>query len=79
MQAFWELSSCRAFGMSLGPIPWTAIVEYAERKGLDSSMIPVFEVVMRELDECYLTDLREQQRQRESQSERRLNKERKRG
>jgi len=77
MRAFWELSSCRAFGMSIGPIPWTAVVEYAERKGLDSTMILVFEVVMRELDEAYLTDLRENQRQREAKVNR--NREKARG
>jgi len=81
MQAFWELCSCRTFGMSIGPIPWTAIIEYGERKGLDSTMILVFEVVMRELDEVYLSDLREQQEKKRQQSVRdtRRKKERVRG
>jgi len=29
--AFNELSSCRQIGMSMGPIPWTAMSEYADR------------------------------------------------
>lgn len=28
--AFQALNSCRSIGMSLGPIPWTAIVKYGE-------------------------------------------------
>lgn len=52
--AFWELSSCRDFGYSIGPIPWTAIISYAREVGLDSSMRPVFSAVIRELDEAYL-------------------------
>lgn len=56
--AFWELSTCRAFGMSLGPIPWNYIVQYADRRGLDDRMSRVFEYVIRELDEVYLRDLK---------------------
>ena len=29
IDAFYELNSCRNYGMGLGPIPFTAIVEYA--------------------------------------------------
>lgn len=32
--AFWELNSCRQAGMTLGPIPWTAIDRWAESEGL---------------------------------------------
>lgn len=63
IRAFWELSSCRDFGSFVGPIPWDKIVMYGERKGLDSAMIEVLEFVIRELDEVYLKDLRELQRQ----------------
>jgi hypothetical protein len=57
LRAFWELSSCRQFGFSVGPIPWHIIVEYGDRKGLDRGMMEVFEYVIRELDEVYLKDL----------------------
>jgi hypothetical protein len=66
IRAFWELSSCRDFGQFLGPIPWDKIILYGERKGLDEAMIGVLEVVIRELDEVYLRDLREQRRQAEA-------------
>jgi hypothetical protein len=62
IRAFWELSSCRQFGQFVGPIPWDKIVAYGERKRLDSAMIDVLEVVIRELDEVYLSDLRENRR-----------------
>ena len=62
IRAFWELSSCRQFGQFVGPVPWDKIVAYAERKQLDSAMVEVLEVVIRELDEVYLSDLRENRR-----------------
>lgn len=68
--AFWELSSCRDFGQFVGPIPWDKIVMYGERKGLDAVMIDVLEVVIRELDEVYLHDLREQRRKEQDQNSR---------
>ena len=70
IRAFWELSSCRDFGQFIGPIPWDKIVLYGERKGLDSDMINVLEVVIRELDEVYLRDLREQRRSEQERSAR---------
>jgi hypothetical protein len=64
MRAFSELSSERYFGQAIGPIPWSKIVFYGERRGLDDSMMRVFETVIRELDEAYLSHLREKQNQR---------------
>lgn len=32
--AYFELATCRPVGMGLGPIPWTAIHEYAEANGV---------------------------------------------
>lgn len=43
---------------------------YGERKGLDAVMIDVLEVVIRELDEVYLHDLREQRRKEQDQNSR---------
>ena len=79
LAAFWELSSCRDFGQFIGPIPWDKIVLYGERKGLDSDMITVLEVVIRELDEVYLSDLREQRRAEQDRSARNSRKQRSRG
>lgn len=54
-RAFWELSSCRQFGWSVGPIPWRDMVLYAEYAGLDSENTQLFATVLRELDEVYLS------------------------
>ncbi len=66
IRAFWELSTCRQFGQSFGPIPWHRILQYGLHKRLDRGMIDVLEVVVRELDEEYLRWLRDnQKRQRD--------------
>lgn len=53
--AFFELSSCREFGMAVGPIPWTAIVEYAERMGAcDEFGLEAFCRYIRDMDVAYL-------------------------
>ena len=52
--AFWELSTERAFGMSLGPIPWSVIVEYGMVHGLDDDVLAVFVQVIRQMDGAYL-------------------------
>lgn len=54
LNAFYELSTCRQIGMSLGPIPWTAIIEFAEFSGLDSEILPVFVLSIRAMDAVYL-------------------------
>ena len=59
MTAFWELSSTRTFGMGIGPIPWNMMILYGSRKGLDDGMMDLFVQVIRELDEAYLKDQRE--------------------
>ena len=62
--AFWELSSCRNFsGMGIGPIPWHHVLEYGRWKQLDPGMLVLFIQVIRELDEVYLKDLNDKQRQ----------------
>lgn len=60
IRAFFALSTCRAVGMGAGPIPWTAITEYADRLGLSWAMRRLFEDVMASLDETYM-DWMEQQ------------------
>jgi hypothetical protein len=64
MHAFSELSSCRQFGDTIGPIPWHRIRQYGETRGLDEDMLRVFEHVIRLLDEAYLEQQREEQKQR---------------
>lgn len=68
LRAFWELSSERQFGHAIGPIPWSKIVQYGERRKLDDAMMLVFEHVMRILDEAYLRWQRDDQERRIEQN-----------
>lgn len=61
LAAFWELSTERTYGQYLGPIPWSKIVFYGERLGLSETMMPAFTRIIRELDEAFLSDVREKQ------------------
>jgi len=54
LEAFWELSTCRSFGNGMGPIPWTAIIEYGLRFGLDDDMLAPFVTVIRAMDAEYV-------------------------
>lgn len=53
-EAFLELSSCRQIGMGTGPIPWTAIQEYADRVGIRGQERERFTEVIRAVDVAYL-------------------------
>ena len=44
--------------MAMGPIPWRDVVDYAERLGMSAAMVDFFGVVIRVLDETYLSDMR---------------------
>ena len=68
IRAFWELSSERQFGHAIGPIPWSKIVSYGERRKLDDAMMDVFETVVRELDESYLKWQRDRQQRQIEQT-----------
>lgn len=52
--AFNDLSTCRPVGLSLGPIPWRDIIDYARYHGLDRLMTDFFLRVMRGMDTVYL-------------------------
>jgi hypothetical protein len=53
--AFWELTTCRALGMAEGPIPWTAIYQYAAAHGIrDSDEIDYLSAVVKRMDIAYL-------------------------
>lgn len=54
LQSFRDLNTCRQIGMSLGPIPWTAMIQYADRFGLDEDLIDDFIYIMRIMDEAYI-------------------------
>ena len=56
LRCFGELSTCRSFGMGEGPIPWTAIVEYAKRLELRPAFERQFVRIMRETDRGYLEE-----------------------
>lgn len=52
--SFGDLSTCRTFGFAMGPIPWVAIVEYADRAGLLGQIHTGFVRVIREMDQEFL-------------------------
>jgi len=53
-EAFMDLTTCRAIGMSIGPIPWTAIQTYAESERLTPEETWTLHQVTRHLDHVYL-------------------------
>lgn len=54
LDAFWDLSTCRALGMVIGPIPTTAMREYADRYQLDWENSRDFVTILREMDAGFL-------------------------
>ena len=52
MDAFYELSSCRINSMSVGPIPFTAIVEYSRLYGVED--VEDFHYIIRQMDNVFL-------------------------
>jgi len=55
LEAFDELSTCRALGFGgAGPIPWTAVQQYAEAHGYDDETRDVLLEVVRALDLVYM-------------------------
>ncbi len=53
-EAFWELSTCRTSGWSVGPIPWLAISEYARVFQFSDRQSDNLFKYVRELDQAYL-------------------------
>jgi hypothetical protein len=62
--AFLQLCTCRAIGFSVGPIPWTAVSEYARRHQLIDDDFETFAVVLKRLDSVYL-DHQDKKRQKD--------------
>lgn len=52
--AFFELSSCRSFGMAVGPIPWTAINQYCRFKEFDKDQEEIAHYLIGRMDSFYL-------------------------
>lgn len=52
--AFWALDSCRAMGMSVGPIPWTAIEQWCDAKEVDDEERETVHYLIRRMDIAYL-------------------------
>jgi hypothetical protein len=55
MNAFHRLGTCRQLGMGIGPIPWSAIEDYAVRYGLDEYQAHALKYHMARMDDAYLT------------------------
>lgn len=54
LTAFWDLDTCRTFGLSVGPIPWDRIVDYTHYSGLEDDVARVFVRTIRTMDNVYL-------------------------
>lgn len=64
-EAFWHLSTDRAVGFSVGPIPWTAKDRYATRHGVDDpDDFAEFVELITAMDNAYQEHVAEQQEQR---------------
>jgi hypothetical protein len=61
LEAFWDLSSCRSAGWGVGPIPWTAILDYAHAYGLDPEQTEDLVYYVRVLDKAYIEHSQRQQ------------------
>lgn len=60
MAAFWQLSTERQVGFSVGQIPVSKIEEYAERRGYDPITLDIFRQMIRTMDTAYLEWLTEE-------------------
>lgn len=62
LRQFWDLSTCRAVGMSVGRIPWTAIYMKARHDlKLGPVALDAFVFVIREMDDEYMRFVAAQQ------------------
>lgn len=55
-RAFTDLSTCRSYGMSEGPIPWLAVNEYAIRHRMTHQEFDDLWEVVRKLDAVYIKE-----------------------
>lgn len=61
LESFWDLSTCRNFGMGVGPIPWLAIIEYARHLGFDDLLSNDFCKIIKDMDNIYIDWYNKQQ------------------
>jgi hypothetical protein len=54
LHIFNDLSSCRQIGMTLGPIPWDAILRYCQYKEYDEETTSLVMTVMKHLDMTFM-------------------------
>lgn len=66
--AFSYLSSCRAVGMAVGEIPWTAIDRYAERYQLAPDVGDLFAHLIHHMDAAYMKHQRAKEEQRAAEA-----------
>lgn len=52
--AFWDLSTCRATGFGVGPIPWSAMRDYAVTFELDEEQQEDLYYLVRVMDNTFL-------------------------
>jgi len=53
-EAFNALSTCRQIGMGIGPIPWTAVRQYAEDLGMEGISRDRLFTLVSEMDSVYI-------------------------
>jgi hypothetical protein len=53
-EAFRPLSTCRSFGFGAGPIPWTAVQEFAERARMSEDQADDLHYYVEAMDSAYL-------------------------
>lgn len=52
--AFWDLNSERQMGWGVGPIPFTSILEYADRHGIYGEQLDDLVFYVKAMDSAYL-------------------------
>lgn len=52
--AFWDLTTCRSSGLSVAPIPWSAVRDYAETFEFDDEQTSSLYFLVRAMDNAYM-------------------------
>ena len=52
--AFWDLTTCRSTGLSVAPIPWNAMKDYAVINELDAEQVDSLFILVRAMDNAYM-------------------------
>lgn len=54
LEAFWQLHTCRTFGLGMGPIPWTSVVQWGTMQELDHDQMDDLESHISDMDGAFL-------------------------